>query len=163
MVYIFMLHLKNYYMTTAVKTTLYISSPAFENEGMIPKLYTCDGKGKNPPIRIGALPENTHSLVLIVEDPDAPGRIFDHWVVWNIPPIEMIEEDSTPGKIGKNSKGENRYTGPCPPDGIHRYFFKLYALDVLLYMDDNADKNDVIEAMQNHILGYGELIGVYKR
>jgi Raf kinase inhibitor-like YbhB/YbcL family protein len=150
-------------MTTAVKTTLDISSPAFQNEGMIPKKYTCDGEGKNPPIRIGELPEQTRSLVLIVEDPDAPGRIFDHWIVWNIPPLDVIEEDSKPGHVGRNGKGEPRYTGPCPPSGSHRYFFKLYALDQLLFLDAGATKNDIIEAMQNHILGYGELIGIYKR
>lgn len=150
-------------MTTAIKTTLLIASPAFENEGMIPKQYTCDGEGKNPPIRIGDVPEGTRSLALIVEDPDAPGKIFDHWVMWNIPVLEMIEENSKPGVIGKNSKGQNNYTGPCPPSGIHRYFFKLYALDALLYIDHTASKNELIAAMQNHILGYGELIGLYKR
>jgi len=152
-------------MTAITTTTLYISSPAFENEGLIPKTYTCDGEAKNPPIRIGGFPENTVSLVLLVEDPDAPGKIFDHWVVWNIPPVEMIEENSIPGRVGKNSKGEKRYAGPCPPSGIHRYFFKVYALDSLLYIHEGEDTNktDVVEAMQNHILGYGEMIGVYKR
>jgi len=150
-------------MTTAIKTILTITSPVFEREGMIPRKYTCDGEGKNPPIHIGDVPEGTHSLALIVEDPDAPGKIFDHWIMWNIPVLETIEEDSTPGVIGKNSKGQNNYTGPCPPDGIHRYFFKLYAVDTLLYIDHNASKNELIAAMQNHILGYGELIGLYKR
>lgn len=150
-------------MTTAIKTTLSITSPVFKNEGVIPKKYTCDGDRKNPPIRIGDVPEGTRSLVLIVEDPDAPGKIFDHWIMWNIPVLELIEEDSKPGIVGKNSKGENTYAPPCPPDGIHRYFFKLYALDEMLYIDHNATKNDVITAMQNHIVGYGELVGVYKR
>lgn len=150
-------------MTTAIKTTLTVSSPVFGHEGMIPKQYTCDGEGKNPPIRIGDVPEGTRSLALIVEDPDAPGKIFDHWIMWNIPVLEMIEEDSTPGIIGKNSKGQNKYTGPCPPSGIHRYYFKLYALDAVLYIDHNASKNDLITAMQSHILGYGELIGLYSR
>jgi len=150
-------------MTTAVKTTLSITSPVFQNEGIIPEKYTCDGDNKNPPIRIGDVPEGTRSLVLIVEDPDAPGRIFDHWIMWNIPVLDLIEEDSKPGIIGKNSKGENKYSGPCPPNGIHRYFFKLYALDEMLTIGMNSTKNDVITAMQNHILGYGELIGVYKR
>ncbi len=150
-------------MTTAVKTTLSVTSPVFKHEGVIPKKYTCDGDGKNPPIRIGDVPEGTRSLVVIVEAPDAPGKIFDHWIMWNIPVLELIEEDSEPGIIGKNSKGENRYAAPCPPTGIHRYFFKVYALDELLIIGNNSTKNDVIAEMQNHILGYGELIGVYKR
>jgi Raf kinase inhibitor-like YbhB/YbcL family protein len=149
--------------TIAINKKLIISSPAFAHEDYIPMAYSCEGSGKNPPVVINGLPEHTKSLVLIVEDPDAPGKIFDHWIVWNIPPAEIIPEDSIPGIVGKNSRGENRYTGPCPPSGTHRYYFKVYALDTLLFIDEKADKNTIIDAMQAHILDYGELIGLYKK
>lgn len=147
----------------AVKKSLNISSPEFSQGGNIPVDYTCEGSGKNPPVNIKDIPKETKSLVLIVEDPDAPGKTFDHWVVWNIPPQETIKEDSIPGEVGKNSKGENRYTGPCPPSGTHRYFFKVYALDTLLEIKNSAGKKIVEQALQNHILAYGELVGNYKK
>jgi Raf kinase inhibitor-like YbhB/YbcL family protein len=150
--------------TIAAKATLTISSPEFNHEGNIPEKYTCEGENINPPLTIKGLPEETVSLALIMEDPDAPGGIFDHWAVWNIRPAEMIEEDSMPGMTAKNSKGDNRYTGPCPPSGTHRYFFKIYALDTLLDLDENeADKKIIEHALQNHILAYGELMGLYKK
>lgn len=149
--------------TIAAKATLKISSPEFENEGYIPMKYTCEGQNKNPPVTIKSIPKETISLVLIIEDPDAPKKIFDHWVVWNIHPHETIKEDSIPGMVAKNSKGENSYTGPCPPTGTHRYFFKVYALDTLLEVDDDADKKTVEQALQNHVLAYGELMGLYKK
>ncbi len=150
-------------MTEGVKSVLRVSSSKFDHEGLMPKDYTCEGSGINPPLNIKDLPAETKSLVLIVEDPDAPEKIFDHWIVWNIPPVEAIEQNSIPGKVGKNSKGQNRYTGPCPPSGTHRYFFKVYALNTLLHMEGFVDKVMVVETMQNHILAYGELIGLYKK
>ena len=145
------------------KRSLQISSPAFQHGGNIPVLYTCEGKDINPPLIIEGLPDETKSVVLIMDDPDAPGKTFDHWIVWNISPQNEIKENSTPGENGKNSLGQNSYTGPCPPSGTHRYFFKVYALDTLLKLSRTADKKTVEQALENHILAYGELIGNYKK
>ncbi len=142
---------------------MYISSSVFTNGGNIPSEYTCDGSGTNPPLTITSIPAGAKTLVLIMDDPDAPGGTFDHWIVWNIPPQEIIKGNSDPGKTGKNSLGENRYTGPCPPSGTHRYFFKVYALDIMLQLPDSADKTAVEKAIGNHVLATGELIGLYKR
>lgn len=148
---------------TAAKATLKISSPEFEHEGSIPEKFTCEGYNVSPPLSIEEIPKGTVSLALIVEDPDAPGGTYDHWVAWNIQPTEVIGEGSVPGKIGKNSNGENKYTGPCPPSGTHRYFFKVFALDTMLDLDDNADKSKVEQALEGHVLAHGELIGLYKK
>jgi Raf kinase inhibitor-like YbhB/YbcL family protein len=102
-------------------------------------------------------------MVLIVDDPDAPGGVFDHWTVWNIPPTEVIGEGTVPGITAKNSRGEPRYTGPCPPSGTHRYFFKVYALDAMLELDEGADKKMVEQALHNHVIAYGELIGLFQK
>jgi Raf kinase inhibitor-like YbhB/YbcL family protein len=149
--------------TIAAKATLTISSTAFEHDGYIPIKYTCEGKNINPPVTISGIPKDAISLALIIEDPDAPGGIFDHWVVWNIRPTEIIEENSLPGITAKNSRGEYRYTGPCPPSGTHRYFFKIYALDTMLDLDDDADKKMVEQSLHDHVLAYGELMGLYKK
>jgi Raf kinase inhibitor-like YbhB/YbcL family protein len=148
---------------TTLNTTLEISSSEFRHQEHIPNRYTCEGDGINPPLAIQNIPEKAKSIVLIMEDPDAPGKIFDHWLVWNIPPKETIEEDSIPGKVGKNSRGKTGYTAPCPPSGTHRYFFKMYALDALLHLEDGADKKTITEALGDHVLAYGELIGLYKK
>ena len=145
------------------KSALMITSPAFENGGDIPALYTCEGADKNPPLNIDGWPEGTKSIALIMDDPDAPGKTFDHWIVWNIKPHKSIEERSVPGKAGRNSLGKSAYTGPCPPSGTHRYFFKVYALDTLLDLPDTSDKKSLEHAMEKHILAYGELIGKYKK
>lgn len=148
--------------TIAARATLTVSSPAFEHEGYIPMRYTCKGKNINPSVIINGIPRETVSLALIVEDPDAPGGIFDHWVVWNIWPTEVIKENSNPGVIGKNSNGEYRYLGPCPPSGTHRYFFKVYALDNMIEPGVDADKKMVEQALHDHVLAYGELMGLFK-
>jgi Raf kinase inhibitor-like YbhB/YbcL family protein len=142
---------------------LVITSPAFENNGFIPSKYTCDGEDVNPAIRIDGLPEGTLSLVLIVDDPDAPMGTWDHWIVWNIPPIKIIEENSVPGIEGLNDFRKHTYGGPCPPSGIHRYFFKVYALNTQLVLSSTSKKREVEKAMRGHILAQGELIGRYKR
>jgi Raf kinase inhibitor-like YbhB/YbcL family protein len=149
--------------TIAAKATLTISSPAFEHEGYIPMKYTCEGKNINPPVVIKGIPKEAISLVLVIEDPDAPSGIFDHWTVWNISPTDIIKEDSVPGITAKNSKGEYHYTGPCPPSGTHRYFFKVYALDTHLDLGSDVDKKMVEQALHEHILAYGELMGLYKK
>jgi len=142
---------------------LRITSPAFENKGSIPSKYTCDGRNVNPPLRIEDMPKETQSLVLIVDDPDAPAGTFDHWIVWNIPPTERIEENSVPGTEGLNDLRKHSYGGPCPPSGTHRYFFKVYALDTKLSLNPNSRKRDLEKAMTGHILAKGELIGLYRR
>lgn len=142
---------------------LIITSTAFKHNKMIPAKYTCDGAAINPPLRVEGVPEDAKTLVLIMDDPDAPMGTFVHWVVWNIPINVEIEEDSIPGTEGRNSTGRNSYIGPCPPSGTHRYFFKFYALDGRLDIDRNFTKQDVENAMKDKIIAKGELIGLYKR
>lgn len=142
---------------------LTITSPAFKKKGFIPSKYTCDGDDVSPPLNIEGLPEGTKSLVLIVDDPDAPIGTWDHWIVWNIPPLEKIEENSVPGIEGVNDFRKHSYGGPCPPSGTHRYFFKVYALDTKLVLNPNSRKKNVERAMEGHMLAKGEIIGVYNR
>lgn len=143
---------------------LEITSPFFKDGGMIPRKFTCQGEDVNPQLDISGVPANARSLVLIMDDPDAPMGTWDHWVVWNIPPdVKSIPENSVPeGAIqGRNSWGKNEYGGPCPPHGVHRYFFKLYALDILLNISPKSTKKDVEKAMKGHIIEKAELIGKY--
>jgi hypothetical protein len=142
---------------------LIITSPAFENNGFIPTKYTCDGADVNPPLNVKGIPEETQSLVLIVDDPDAPRETWDHWIVWNIHPAEKIRENSIPGTEGLNDFNKHSYGGPCPPSGTHRYFFKVYALDTRLDLNPNSRKRDVERAMKEHILAKGEMVGRYRR
>lgn len=142
---------------------LEISSPAFRQGGMIPRRYTCDGDDVNPPIDVGELPSSTRSLTLIVDDPDAPSGTWLHWLVWNIAITRHIREKEVPGDQGVNDFGRNTYGGPCPPSGTHRYFFRIYALDDLLDLPEGSTRHEVESAMREHIIGYGELMGVYKR
>lgn len=142
---------------------LIVTSPSFEKNRPIPVKYTCDGDNVNPPTRIEGLPEGTKSVVLIIDDPDAPMGTWDHWVVWDIPPTEMIEEDSVPGVEGINDFNKHSYGGPCPPSGTHRYFFKVYSVDVKLALNPNSRKRDVENAMMGHVLAKGELVGLYAR
>jgi len=140
---------------------LVVTSQAFEHEAMIPSLYTCDGDDINPPLKIEGVPKQAESLVLIVDDPDAPKGTWVHWVVFNIPVTNYIEEDSVPGEQGLNDFGKHDYGGPCPPSGTHRYFFKIYALDTILDLGSDAIKEDVDMAMEGHVIASGELIGLY--
>jgi len=146
--------------------TMKISSPAFENNESIPSKYTCEGENINPPLLIENVPSETKSLVLIVDDPDAPRGTFIHWVVFNIPPqTKLIEENSIPegALLGKNDANDSQYYGPCPPSGKHRYFFHLYALDIALDLKNGTDLSEIKSAMRNHILDETELIGTYQR
>lgn len=142
---------------------LVITSPAYNNEGAIPEKYTCDGEGINPPFEIERLPENTVTLAMIAEDPDAPNGTFMHWVVWNMDAVNSIKENSKPGISGKNGAGRTGYYAPCPPDGTHRYFFYVYALDTDLNLPGNADKMLLQRAMRGHILAQGKIMGHYTR
>lgn len=140
-----------------------LRSDAFQSGEMIPRRYTCEGKNINPPLDIHDVPEDTKSLVLIVEDPDAPDGTFVNWVVYNIPPVRMIRENSNPGTPGVNSNNQEKYAGPCPPSGIHRYFFKCYALTAELPLNRGASKNGVIGKMQGVMLESTELMGKYHK
>lgn len=143
-----------------------IESPSFKNNDTIPSKYTCDGEDINPPLKIAGVPKNTVSLVLIVEDPDAPGKTWVHWTVWNIDPkTTEIAENSVPvGAIqGITDFGFAGYGGPCPPSGTHRYFFKLYAIDSLINLSSSATAKDIQKAIEGHILDSAELVGLYSR
>ena len=141
-----------------------ITSPVFTYNQMIPQKYTCQGDDINPALTIEGIPSAAESLVLIVDDHDAPMGTWVHWVVFNIPPAVIeISENSVPGMQGHNDFGRNDWGGPCPPFGMHRYFFKIYALDTMLNIKEGSTKQAVEKAMQGHILGKAELIGLYKK
>ena len=142
---------------------LKVSSTAFVNNGIIPLKYTCDGDNVNPPLHITNIPEKTKSLVLIVDDLDAPMKTWLHWLVWDIEPSGRIEEDSVPGIEGSNDFRRNSYGGPCPPSGTHRYFFKMYAVDTKLGLKSGASLEDVEQGMKGHIIAQGQLMGKYSR
>jgi len=143
---------------------LVVKSPVFENNQLIPAKYTCDGDNVNPPLTIEGVPEGAKSLVLIIDDPDAPMGTWNHWLVWNIPPTtRKIEENTVPGTEGISTYRKHAYGGPCPPSGTHRYFFKVYAVDAKLDLTANAEKKDVERVMESHVLAEGELVGLYRR
>jgi len=150
-------------MENSLMTELIITSPAFENEAFLPSKYTCEGENVNPPLEISGIPAGTLSLALVVEDLDAPDGIFDHWLVWNIQTENSIAENSVPGVQGENSFGTKQYRGPCPPSGIHRYYFKIFALNTTLNIGEGAKKIKLLEAMKGHILTLNELIGKYQQ
>lgn len=144
-----------------------ITSNAFENGGEIPRKYGYKNGNASPPLEISDVPPNTKSLALIMDDPDAMGavgKIWVHWVVWNIDPsVNQIQENEVPsGSIqGKTDFGETAYGGPAPPDKEHTYIFKLYALDESLSIQNGATKAEVEEAMKNHVIGETKLEGRY--
>jgi len=142
---------------------LKVSSIEFQNEEMIPLKYTCDGRNINPPLDIEHIPEEAKCLALIVDDPDAPIGTWVHWVVWNIPVTHHIKKNEVHGTEGINDFQQHHYAGPCPPSGTHRYFFKVYALDALLDLPANTKKLKLEKAMSEHIIAFGELIGLYNR
>lgn len=147
-------------------STMKITSSAFAYNEKIPPKYTCDGENVSPPLEFIDIPKDAKSLVLIVDDPDAPSKTWVHWVIYNINPnVSEVAENTVPdgGIEAMTDFGKPGYGGPCPPLGTHRYFFKLYALDTLLTLPQNADKKTAEEAMKEHILGSAELIGLYSR
>lgn len=151
--------------------TIQLQSSAFAANASIPEQYTCDGEDRSPPLRWEALPSETQSLVLIADDPDAPGGTFVHWVLYNLPPqTRQLPSGVAPDSQGpyqsiqgKNGFGKIGYRGPCPPSGTHRYFFKIYALDQEIEIAPGAKKNKVLRAVKDHIIATGELMGRYSR
>ncbi len=150
---------------TNTEVTLTVTSPAFSSGGLIPSAYTCEGAGLFPPLSIQNVPAQAASLVLIIDDPDAPGGTFVHYVKFNIPPgdLTIAEGKEPPGIAGVGSSGSREYVGPCPPSGTHRYVFGVYALDATLPLPEGSDKVAVTAAMAHHILATGQLIGLYRR
>lgn len=148
---------------------LILKSSAFKDGKEIPSKYTCDGENVNPFLEIRNVPSGAQSLVLVIDDPDATGgETWDHWVVFNIDPTtQYIEEDTIPHSStqGGNSWGSARYGGPCPPEGsgVHRYMFKLYALDIVLDLPRGTEKKEIEEAMRDHVMAETTLTGLYKR
>jgi Raf kinase inhibitor-like YbhB/YbcL family protein len=140
-----------------------VSSTAFANEEFIPAKYTCDGENISPPLNLKDIPEDAKSLVLIVDDPDAPINTWVHWLVWNIPVTHHIKENEIHGVQGINDFQKKKYGGPCPHSGTHRYFFKVYALNRLLALPTSTKKIELERAMSEYIIGFGELIGIYKK
>ena len=152
-----------------LEKTLKITT-AFKNGEWIPKKYTCDGMDLSPPIRIENVSKDVKSFVIIVEDPDAPYGVFTHWIAWNITSttipegIPKIKDVREPIKMkqGLNDFGEIGYRGPCPPPGKpHRYFIKVYALDI--YLTGDYDKESLLRAIEGHVIQYGEIYGIYGR
>jgi len=140
-----------------------VTSAAFKNEGDIPARYTCDGEELSPPLNVEDIPEGTVTLALIMEDPDAPGGTFDHWIAWNIDPQPVIVEGERPGVSGSNSAGKTGYHSPCPPNGTHRYYFYFFALDTTLDLPAGATRDELKQAMEGHVIGRGSIMGQYQR
>jgi len=148
-----------------------VTSSAFQDGGSIPSKYTCDGADVSPPLQWDSAPEDTKSLAVICDDPDAPMGTFVHWVLFNLPAeIRELTENVPTGetlpngaKQGTSDFGRTGYGGPCPPSGTHRYYFKIYALDSEIDLPAGARKPDLLKAMEGHILVQGQLMGKYKR
>ena len=152
-----------------------ITSPAFDDQGRIPRKYTCEGEDVSPPLQWDGVPEDTRSLVLIVDDPDAPDpaaprMTWVHWVLCDLPPsadglAEAVAAADLPeGTVqGANDWKRIGYGGPCPPVGRHRYFHKLYALDTILGLGGKPSKAQVERSMQSHVLAHAELLGTYQK
>jgi Raf kinase inhibitor-like YbhB/YbcL family protein len=149
-----------------------LSSEAFAEGEAIPEKHTCKGADQSPPLKWSAPPEGTRSLALICDDPDAPSGTWVHWVVYGIPPETTSLQENFPGdeieqnaiRQGKNDFKKTGYGGPCPPPGkAHRYFFKIYALDIPTDLPPGLAKEDLLEAMKGHILAMGELTGTFSR
>lgn len=140
-----------------------LHSQVFSHNGPLPSKYSCQGEDINPPLSIQHIPEGTLTLALIMEDPDAPGGMFDHWIVWNISPRETIGEATNPGISGTNDFGKTGYGGPCPPSGQHRYYFRIYALDAKLDLPAGSRKKDLLRAMEGHVLAEAEMIGLFRK
>jgi Raf kinase inhibitor-like YbhB/YbcL family protein len=156
-----------------IAATLTVTSPAFAPRGAIPKPYTCDGKNVSLPLELEGVPTGAKSLAVIVEDPDAPDpaaprTVWTHWVVYDLPAgthtlAEGAGNHPGLGRPGKNDWGQTGYRGPCPPIGKHRYFVKAFALDVELGDLGGPTKAQLLDRMQGHVLGRGEMFGTYQK
>jgi hypothetical protein len=152
-------------------TNVELRSTAFHDGEMIPKAYTCDGQNVSPPLSWSGIPVRTKSIALIMDDPDAPRGTWVHWVLFNIPPDTKDLPEKTPinpaltngARHGMNSWPKLGYGGPCPPSGIHRYYFKIYALDFVLPQQPGITKEQLLNSMEGHILAQGQLMGRYTR
>jgi Raf kinase inhibitor-like YbhB/YbcL family protein len=146
-----------------------LKSDAFNEGELIPSRFTCDGENISPPLTWEYFPSSVKSFAILVEDPDAPGGLFVHWVIFNIPKEinsfpENVTKKNFPDVVqGSNHFGDNGYGGPCPPRGSHRYFFKIYALDTFIKLDSKAGRRDILREMEGHILAQTELMGKYER
>jgi len=144
-----------------------ISSSVFENNAAIPQRYGCAGEGVNPPLAFGGVPKEAQTLALVVDDPDAPGGTFDHWVLWNLTPTTTeLPENWAPEaavSVGANGAGKDSWYPPCPPSGTHHYHFKLYALDAKLELAARSDKAALEKAMDGHLVAQAELVGTYSK
>lgn len=141
-----------------------ITSTNFDDNDAIPAKFSRDGGDVNPSLTFSEIPEKAESLALIVEDPDAPGGVFTHWIIYNMTPgVLQIVEGELPisGTQGMNDYGETAYGGPKPPSGTHRYFFKLFALDTMLESENPLDRENLYEAMESHIIDQAQIIGTY--
>jgi len=147
-----------------------LTSSAFENGKNLPRRFSCDGDGVSPPLAWSPIPEGTRSFALVLDDPDAPGKVFQHWVAWNIPadwtslPEDVKPEDEPPTQ-GKNDQGKIGYGPPCPPKthGAHHYEFHLFAADIEPALADDAMREQLYSALDGHVLGLGELTALYDR
>ena len=159
--------IKNVFLECYMK----LVSSAFRDKGIIPSRYTCEGTNISPPLEISNVPQNAKSLVLVMDDPDVPGYVrsecvWDHWIIFNMSPAtRQIPEMTGPssGTHGKTTFDHTGYGGPCPPDREHRYFFKLYALDILLPLKEGATKKEIEKAMEGHIVAETRLMGRYEK
>lgn len=148
-----------------------ISSPAFQDGEMIPKLYSCEDKNISPPVNWDNVPTGTMSIAIIMDDPDAPVGTWVHWVIYNISPDTLKLEQAVPAEKvlpngayqGRNDWGRIGYGGPCPPGGTHRYFFKIFALDTEPDLKPGMNKKELLKAIDGHIISEGKIIGKYKR
>lgn len=146
--------------------TMQLTSSAFHHLDLIPSKYTCDGENIPPPLFISDVPDNTKSLAVVVDDPDAPGGDWVHWLVWDLnPQLVEIDSDKLPqaAVVGLNDFGQQSWGGPCPPSGTHRYQFTLYAVDTLLALENTTTKPQLLTALKGHILDQTMLVGLYKR
>jgi len=158
----------------AVKEISLKVESVFSNGGKIPSKYTCDGADVSPPLQINGISGEAKTIALIVDDPDAPAGVFTHWVIWNIPAEKIVSipenlpkspeiDEPVIALQGKNNFGKIGYNGPCPPSGEHRYFFKVYVLDTELNLNPGITKDELLKAIEGHVIQYAELYGVYSR